>query len=453
MTRRELLAKTGCGFGSIGLAGMLGAQENPFAPKQPHFTPKAKRIIYLVLNGGLSQVDSFDPKPALDRHDGKPVPGGAPVTESSTGNLMRSPFKFGKYGQSGIEVSDIFPNIAASIDDFCVIRSMRNEVPNHEPSLFMINCGAIQPGRPSMGSWLMYGLGTENRNLPGFVVLCPGTPVVGPPLWESAFLPAVYQGTKIGNNETDPYKLIADIKPREPGAQRRQLDLLAKLNQMHRASRPGDSELEASIESMETAFRMQTEAPDAFDIRKESEATVKGYGDSNFGRGCLMARRLVERGVRMVQIYFGNSQPWDNHEDIMVHRTLARQADPAIGALIRDLKQRGLLDDTLVVVGTEFGRTPAVQNSSTIKLHNGRDHNSLGYSILLAGGGVKGGMTYGATDEFGYKAVDKVVRVHDLNATILHLMGIDHTRLTYRYSGRDFRLTDVHGSVIREILA
>ena len=453
MTRRELLAKTGCGFGSIGLAGMLGAQENPFAPKQPHFTPKAKRIIYLVLNGGLSQVDSFDPKPALDRHDGKPVPGGAPVTESSTGNLMRTPFKFGKYGQSGIEVSDIFPNIAASIDDFCVIRSMRNEVPNHEPSLFMINCGAIQPGRPSMGSWLMYGLGTENRNLPGFVVLCPGTPVVGPPLWESAFLPAVYQGTKIGNNETDPYKLIADIKPREPGAQRRQLDLLAKLNQMHRASRPGDSELEASIESMETAFRMQTEAPDAFDIRKESEATVKGYGDSNFGRGCLMARRLVERGVRMVQIYFGNSQPWDNHEDIMVHRTLARQADPAIGALIRDLKQRGLLDDTLVVVGTEFGRTPAVQNSSTIKLHNGRDHNSLGYSILLAGGGVKGGMTYGATDEFGYKAVDKVVRVHDLNATILHLMGIDHTRLTYRYSGRDFRLTDVHGSVIREILA
>ena len=234
MTRRELLQQTGCGFGSIGLAGILDAQSNPFAPKQPHFAPKAKRIIYLVLNGGLSQVDSFDPKPALDKHDGKPVPGGAPQTESSTGNLMRSPFKFAKYGQSGIEVSDIFTNTAASIDDFCVIRSMRNEVPNHEPSLFMINCGAIQPGRPSMGSWLMYGLGTENRNLPGFVVLCPGTPVVGPPLWESAFLPAVYQGTKIGNSETDPYKLIADIKPRDPAAQRRQLDLLAKATRFRR---------------------------------------------------------------------------------------------------------------------------------------------------------------------------------------------------------------------------
>ena len=454
LSRREALTKMASGLGMLGMAATSDAARDPFAPKPPHFKPKAKRVIYLVLNGGLSQVDSFDPKPMLDRHHGQPVPGGAPQTESSVGNLMRSPFSFQKYGQSGIEVSDIFPKIGGVIDDFCVIRSMHTNVPNHEPSLFMINCGVIQPGRPSMGSWLTYGLGTENRNLPGFVVLCPGTPVVGPPLWESAFLPAVYQGTFLKNSETDPKKLIQFIGAgAAPEAQRRQLDLLARLNQEHLAKRAGDAQLEASLEAMETAFRMQTEAPEAFDIRKEDPKTIAKYGDSDFGRGCLMARRLAERGVRMVQIYYGNSQPWDSHEDIMAHKSNAQKTDPAVAALITDLKERGMLDDTLVVLGTEFGRTPAVQNSSTVKLHNGRDHNSLGFTVLLAGGGIKGGMTYGATDDIGYKAVEKPVHVHDLNATILHLMGLDHTKLTYFYSGRDFRLTDVHGNVIRDILA
>ena len=447
-SRRQALARMASGFGTVGLASVLA---NDGAP---HFAPKAKRIIYLVLNGGLSQIDSFDPKPMVDRYDGQPMPGVLPKTESSLGNLMRSPFGFARHGQSGIPVSEIFPRIAARIDDFCVIRSMHTEVPNHEPSLFMINSGAIQPGRPSMGAWINYGLGTMNRSLPGFVVLCPGVPVVGPPLWESAFLPAVYQGTHIRMEETDPRKLIRFIENKDADReqQRRQLDLLARLNQRHLAERASDPQLEASLEPMETAYRMQTEAPEVFDIAREPVAVRERYGDSAFGRSCLTALRLAERGVRMVQVYFGNSQPWDNHEDIHVHRRLARQADPAIASLVEDLKLRGLFEDTLLVVGTEFGRTPAVQNSSTIKLHAGRDHNSLGFTILLAGGGIKGGTVYGATDDFGFQAVEKPVHPHDLNATLLHLLGLDHTKLTYFYSGRYFRLTDVHGQVIREIL-
>ncbi|MFN9891617.1 MAG: DUF1501 domain-containing protein [Acidobacteriota bacterium] len=447
------MARTGLGFGGVALSQLLAA--DAFAPKAPHFPAKAKHVIYLILNGGMSQVDTFDPKPALTKYHGQPMPGGNPKTERVTGSLMRSPFAFRKQGQSGIPVSEIFPRIGAQIDKFTVVRSMYNDVPNHEPSLFMTNCGAIQPGRPSLGSWLTYGLGTENRNLPGFVVMCPGTPVVGPPLWESAFLPAVYQGTFIGINETDPKKLIkyVDRGKTAPEAQRRQLDLLKALNEEHLAARAGDGQLEATIESMEIAYRMQTEGPEVFDLGKESPATRERYGDSAFGRGCLMARRMVEKGVRMVQIYFGNSQPWDSHEDIQAHARLARQADPAVAALVQDLEERGLLGETLVVVGTEFGRTPAVETGSTTKLHNGRDHNSLGYSILLAGGGVKGGYVHGATDEFGYKAVDKPVHPHDLNATILHLMGLDHTKLTYFYSGRHFRLTDVHGELVRDILA
>ncbi len=452
-TRRELLARTGLGFGGVALSQLLAA--DAFAPKAPHFPAKAKHVIYLILNGGMSQVDTFDPKPALTKYHGQPMPGGNPKTERVTGSLMQSPFAFRQQGQSGIAVSELFPRIGAQIDKFTVVRSMYNDVPNHEPSLFMTNCGAIQPGRPSLGSWLTYGLGTENRNLPGFVVMCPGTPVVGPPLWESAFLPAVYQGTFIGINETDPKKLIkyVDRGKTAPEAQRRQLDLLKALNEEHLAARAGDGQLEATIESMEIAYRMQTEGPEVFDLRKESAATRERYGDSAFGRGCLMARRMVEKGVRMVQIYFGNSQPWDSHEDIQAHARLARQADPAVAALVQDLEERGLLGETLVVVGTEFGRTPAVETGSTTKLHNGRDHNSLGYSILLAGGGVKGGYVHGATDEFGYKAVDKPVHPHDLNATLLHLMGLDHTKLTYFYSGRHFRLTDVHGELVRDILA
>ncbi|MBL8214157.1 MAG: DUF1501 domain-containing protein [Bryobacterales bacterium] len=453
-TRRQALARMAGGFGMSALAGMLQGASDPFSPKATHFPAKAKRIIYLVMNGGMSHVDTFDYKPLLVKHNGQPVPGGAPKTERSTGNLFASPFQFRKCGQSGIEVSEILPKVGALIDEFAVIKSMWTEVPNHEPSLFMFNTGTIQPGRPSLGSWLMYGLGSENRNLPGFVVLCPGMPVVGSPLWSSAFLPAVFQGTFLKYTDSDPYKLIQNIRARtQPEAQRRQLDLLSALNRQHLADRASDSQLEASIESMETAFRMQTEAPDAFDIAKEPETMRARYGESDIGRSCLLARRLVERGVRMVQIYYGNSQPWDNHEDILVHRRLAEKTDPAVAALVGDLRERGMLPDTLVVFGTEFGRTPAVENGSSTKLHFGRDHNSYGYSIAVAGGGIKGGATYGATDDFGYKAQDKPVHPHDLNATLLHLMGLDHTRLTYSYSGRDFRLTDVHGTVIRDILA
>ncbi|MFN0104237.1 MAG: DUF1501 domain-containing protein [Bryobacteraceae bacterium] len=453
--RRYFLSRLASGLGTVALADQMTAGDDPFLAKPPHFAPKAKHIIYLVMNGGMSQVDTFDPKPALDRYHGNAMPGEQPKTERITGSLMRSPFTFKKHGASGIDVSEIFPNIARNIDKFTVIRSMHTDVPNHEPSLFMMNCGAIQPGRPSLGSWLTYGLGTENRNLPGYVVLCPGTPVVGPPLWESAFLPAVFQGTFIKATEKDPRKLVQflDRGRKTVSDQRRQLDLLKELNTSHLTDRPGDSNLEAAIQSMETAFRMQTEVPEVFDVSKEPEALRARYGDSDFGRGCLMALRLVEKGVRMVQIYYGNSQPWDSHEDIQAHKANARKADPAVASLVEDLTARGLLDETLVIFGTEFGRTPAVENSSLVKLQNGRDHNSLGYSILLAGGGVKAGYVHGATDEFGYRAIEKKVHNHDLNATLLHLMGLDHTKLTYFYSGRHFRLTDVHGELVQDILA
>jgi hypothetical protein len=442
------------GFGGLALSQLLHADANPFAPKPTHFPPKANRIIYLVMNGGMSHVDTFDPKPLLAKYNGQGMPGGAPKTERSTGNLFASPFRFQKYGNSGTEVSELFPRVGGLIDDFCVIRSMWTEVPNHEPSLFMFNTGTIQPGRPSLGSWLMYGLGSVSRNLPGFVVLCPGMPVVGSPLWSSAFLPAVFQGTFLKNTEVDPYKLIRNVKAQESEqSQRRQMELLAAVNEEHLAQRPGDSQLEASIEAMETAFRMQAEAPEAFDIRKEKPETLARYGDTEFGKSCLLARRLAERGVRMVQVYYGNSQPWDSHEDIMAHKRLAGTADPGIASLIQDLKERDMLKDTLVILGTEFGRTPAVENGSTTKVHFGRDHNSYGYSIAVAGGGVKGGMVYGATDDFGYRSVVDPVHPHDLNATLLHLLGLDHTKLTYRYSGRDFRLTDVHGNVINAIIS
>jgi hypothetical protein len=318
-----------------------------------------------------------------------------------------------------------------------------------------MNTGDKFSGRPSMGSWITYGLGTENQNLPGYVVLCPGVPIVGPQLWSSTFLPGVYQGTYIPNNESDPEKLIQHIRNKrlDTAEQSRQLGLIEKLNRMQLASAGPDPQLEASIQSMEIAFRMQTEAPEVFDVRKESAATLARYGDGDFARGCLMARRLVEHGVRAVQIYFGNGQPWDNHDDIQIHRKLALQADRPIAALLRDLKERGLLDETLVLIGGEFGRTPAVEVSGLVSVQNGRDHNSHGFSMLLAGGGIKGGITYGATDEFGFKAEEKPVYIHDLHATILNRLGIDHTKLTYRYSGRDFRLTDVAGEVVKEILA
>lgn len=441
----------------LGLRGLVAgeAERSPLAPKRPHFAPKAKRVVFLFLNGGPSQVDTFDPKPVLTRFHGQPMPTPNLKTERKTGKLLASPFRFQKHGQSGLEMSEIFPRLGALADQVCIIRSMHTDVPFHEPSLFMMNCGDRLPGRPSMGSWLTYGLGTENQSLPGFIVLCPGLPVVGPQLWSSSFLPAVYQGTHIPNNEKEADKLIQYIRNAslKPEAQRAQLDLLGKLNRMQMEREGQDPQLEASIQAMEIAFRMQTEAPETFDLAQEKEATRERYGDTDFGRGCLMARRLLERGVRMVQIYFGHMQPWDNHDDIQIHRKLAAQADPAIAALLGDLKARGLLDETIVLIGGEFGRTPVVEVSGLVNVQNGRDHNSHGYSMVVAGGGFKGGLAYGNTDDFGFKAVENPVHPHDLHATMLHLLGFDHTKLTYHYSGRDFRLTDVSGRVIKEILA
>ncbi len=460
-SRRQILRTMGTGFGMAGLAGILhGSQPSPatalpLAPKAPHFAPTAKHVIFLFLNGGPSQVDTFDPKPMLQKYSGQPIPSGNLKTERKTGNLLGSPFSFRRCGKSGIEISEIFPKLGDAIDDVCVIRSMYTDIPNHEPSLFLMNCGHRVPGRPSMGSWLTYGLGSENQNLPGFVVLCPGYPIVGAQLWSSTFLPAIYQGTYIPNSEKTPDKLIRFIRnPSTPlPEQRRALDLLRDLNLLEERREGEDNQLESSIQSAEIAYRMQSEAPEVFDITKEPEAVRGRYGDHEFGRGCLMARRLVEHGVRMVQVYYGNGQPWDNHDDILIHRKLAHDVDGPIAALLADLKASGLLKETLVIIGGEFGRTPVMEVSGLIKVQNGRDHNSHGFSTLIAGGGVKGGATYGNTDEFGFKAVENPVHIHDLHATLLHALGMDHTKLTYRYSGRDFRLTDVAGNVVHDILA
>ncbi len=454
ISRRQLLRLTGAGMGMVGLAPLL-AEQSPLAPKAPHYAPKAKRLIHLFLNGAPSHVDSFDYKPKLTEYDGKPYPGGNLRTERKTGSLMKSPFEFKPEGQSGIPVSEIFPHTASVIDHCCVINSMHTDVPFHEPSLFMLNCGQRLAGHPSMGAWLTYGLGTENQNLPGYVVLCPGYPVVGPQLWTSAYLPGAYQGAYVRNTEREPEKLVPFLKnPKtSPERQQRQMELLGKLNQTHLDSVGHAPELESQIHSMEVAYRMQVEAMDAFDLGKESEKTREEYGEGDFAAGCLLARRLAERGVRVVQVYYGNSQPWDTHDDILRMRELAGDSDRPIGALIRDLHQRGMLEDTLVVVGGEFGRTPTVEVSGRIKVQAGRDHNSHGFTTLVAGGGIKPGLRYGATDDFGFRAEVDRVHVHDLQATLMHLLGLDHKRLTYRHSGRDFRLTDVHGELVRDILA
>ncbi len=455
ISRRDLLRTVGAGFGSLGLAHALSAASTSAPLQGPHFPAKAKRVIFLFLNGGPSHVDTFDYKPMLAKYNGKPMPTENPKTERKTGNLLGSPFQFRKCGQSGLEVSEIFSKVGACLDDGCIIRSMYTDRPFHDAAFFMMNCGHNLAGRPSMGSWITYGLGSENHNLPAFVVLCPGLPTVGTPLWSSSFLPGIYQGTHVSNKETDPEKLIPNLRNRDIDAagQRRQLELISKLNQDHMERFGAHAELEAGISSMETAFRMQTEGMDAFDIRKESEETRARYGEGDFARGCLIARRLTERGVRMVQVYTGPGQPWDNHNDIMDHRELAAEADRAISSLVHDLKTSGLLNETLIIIGGEFGRTPAAEVSGLVKVQNGRDHNSYGFSTVLIGGGVKGGLAYGATDDFGYKAVERPVHVHDLHATILHLMGMDHTRLTYRFSGRDFRLTDVEGNVVHDLIA
>jgi len=452
LSRRELFGRMGTGLGVLGLAGLMAeeakAASNPLAAKVAHFPAKAKRIIHLFMNGGPSQVDTFDPKPELTKQHGQKPDLAKLKTERSTGPLFKSPYTFKKCGKSGIEVSEIFPEVGKCIDDICVIRGMHTDVPNHEPSLLMMTCGNQQPVRPSMGSWLCYGLGTENQNLPGFMVLCPGKPVVGPQLWASSFLPGIYQGCHIQN--LDPKKVVEHItnSSMTKDGQRQQLDLLNKLNGLHKDARPADPNLEARIQSLEIAFRMQTESQEAFDLNKETQLTRDAYGKGYFADACLSARRLVERGVRMVQVFYGNGQPWDDHGNIETgHRTKAKDTDKPIAALLKDLKARGLLEDTLVLWGGEFGRTPTSEGGT------GRDHNHHGFSVWLAGGGIKGGMTYGATDEFGFAAVENKVHVHDLHATLLHLMGIDHEKLTYRYSGRDFRLTDVSGRVVKEILA
>jgi hypothetical protein len=476
-TRRDALCRIGNGFGMLAFASLVGeslATADTLAAQSPapggglHHAAKAKHVIFLFMNGGLSQVDSFDPKPALDKYHGQPMPGGGIATERRTGALMRSPFTFKKYGRSGMDVSELFPEVGGCADDICFIRSVYTDIPNHEPSMLMMNTGHTQVGRPSLGAWLTYGLGTDNRNLPGFVVLCPDVPTtVGPPLWNNAFLPAVHQGTFISDRvekfdqivgkDFDPKKLISYVHNTQftLPEQKRELDLLEQLEALRREREAvRDPQLEASIQSMETAYRMQTEAPEVFDIRKESEATLKLYGTGSTARGCLMAVRLAQKGVRVVQVYYAKGDPWDHHSDIQLHRRNAYDSDRPFAAVIKDLKSRGLFDETLVVCGSEFGRTPVCEvGGGAGTAQNGRDHNPFGFTMWIAGAGIKGGTIHGATDEFGFKAIENPVHVHDLHATILHLMGIDHTRLTYRYSGRDFRLTDVAGRVITEILA
>ena len=469
MTRRQLLNRMGNGFAALGMAGMIGEQTahaedarnlNPLAPKKPHFAPKAKRVIFLFMNGGPSHVDTFDYKPALEKYHGQPLPYSNLATERKTGTVYKSPFGFKKYGQSGLEISDIFPNIAKLADELCVVKSMRADVPNHEPSLLLMNCGESRLPRPSMGSWITYGLGSENQNLPGFIAMCPhGYPIQDTQNWQAGFLPGTYQGTYIDPSLTNIEKMIEHIKNKSlsHSEQRQELDLLQTLNRKHESARQKDAPLEARLQSYELAYRMQMEATDAFDTDKEPEAIRKMYGEGVYARQCLIARRLLERGVRYIQLYQGAGQPWDHHDDLENgHRNLAKESDQPIAALLTDLKQRGMLHDTLVIWGGEFGRTPVVElptPGANAGKKNGRDHNHHGFTMWMAGGGVKAGTVYGATDEFGFKAEVNPVHVHDLHATILNLLGFDHTKLTYRYAGRDFRLTDVYGTVVKDLIA
>ena len=459
-SRRDILRRSALGLGSLGLAGVLGddrlmANAGPLAPRGTHFPGRAKRVIHFFLNGGPSHVDTFDPKPALLKYAGKPLENTL-ATERKTGAAFPSPFAFKRYGQSGIEVSELFARTAEHIDDIAVVRSMYAQVPNHEPSLMLMNCGDSTLPRPSVGAWLLYGLGSENQNLPGFISMCPGgLPIKDNENWQSAFLPGAYQGTYVDSQKKKLSELIENIDHPQISQvdQRRQLDLLERWNARHRAAR-NDDRLDARIHSYELAFRMQADASDAFDISHEPESIRELYGSEVHGRQTLIARRLLERGVRYVQLWHGKGQPWDNHDNIETnHRKLAAELDQPIAALLTDLKQRGMLDDTLVVWGGEFGRTPTVELTGEGKSRLGRDHNHYGFSVWMAGGGIKGGTVYGSTDEFGFKAEENPTSVHDLHATMLHLMGLNHRELTYRYAGRDFRLTDVHGKVIRDILA
>ena len=462
ISRRDVLRRSALGFGSLALGGILmddgravAAVDGPLAPRPPHLPGRAKRVIHFFLNGGPSHVDTFDPKPSLKKYAGKPLTKTL-TTERKTGAAFPSPFKFQRYGESGLEVSELFSRTAQHADDIAVIRSMYAQVPNHEPSLMLMNCGdSVQP-RPSVGAWVLYGLGTENQNLPGFIAMCPGgLPIKDSENWQAGFLPGAYQGTYVDSKHTELQRLIENIEHQHISstAQRRQLDLLARWNRRHRAARL-DDRLDTRIHAYELAFRMQHEAKEAFDVSSEPKHILRLYGSGVHARQTLIARRLLERGVRYVQLWHGAGQPWDNHSNIKDnHRKLANQLDQPVAALLADLKQRGMLDETLVIWGGEFGRTPTVELEGNGKSKLGRDHNHWGFSVWLAGGGIKGGTTYGTTDEFGYQAEENPTSVHDLHATILHTLGFDHERLTYRYAGRDFRLTDVHGRVIHEILA
>ncbi len=462
-SRRELLHKSASGFGLLALQGLLHADAvaappkniNPLAPKAPHFKAKAKRVIFVFMHGGPSQVDTFDHKPLLTRDHGKPYSGPRPrVVFAQTGNLLKSPWEFKRYGKSGIEVSDLFPNVGKMADDLCVIKSIHGSNAAHGGALLKLHTGSDVFVRPSMGSWLTYGLGTENQNLPGFITICPTLGHGGVQNWSSAFLPAYAQGTPIGNASirAKNAKISHIDNPELKGnLQRMQLDLLQGLNKEQLAHFGHDPDLEGRIESFELAYRMQTETPKLMDISNESKATLDMYGignepTDNFGRQCLMARRFCEAGVRFVQVT--HSYKWDQHGNLKNdHEKNAREVDLPIAGLLADLKSRGLLEDTLVLWGGEFGRTPTAQGG------DGRDHNPHGYTMWLAGGGVKGGFSYGNTDDYGWFAQEDKVHLHDLHATMLHLLGIDHTRLVYRYGGRDYRLTDVHGEVATKIIA
>ncbi len=456
MTRRQFLERSGMGFGAVSLAGLVGqayfgassvsaSTLNPLSPKQGHFPAKARRVIHIFAQGAPSHVDTWDPKPALAKYEDKEIPVG-------NGTAFPSPYTFKKSGRSGVEVSEVFPKIGEHIDNMAIIRSMHTNIPSHEVATVMMNTGSLRLAKPSLGSWLVYGLGSENQNMPGYISLRPGgMPPGGTQNWQSAFLPGVFQGTSVNTQITDINQIIANIRNQYSSSkeQRRQLDFVHKLNAIHSQNLQKDAQLEARLEAFEMAFKMQTEATDAFDISKEPDATRTKYGNSAQGRQMLIARRLLERGVRFVQVWAGG---WDHHQDLETRlRQKAGEIDGPLAAFMADLKDRGLFDSTLIIWGGEFGRT--VTRDRNGGGDPGRDHNSRAFSTWLAGGGVRGGMTYGATDEFGAAAVENKVHIHDLHATVLHLMGFDHTKLTYRYNGRDFRLTDNFGNVVKNIIA
>ncbi|MEZ6092349.1 MAG: DUF1501 domain-containing protein [Pirellulaceae bacterium] len=465
-TRRRMLKSTAIGFGQLAFASMLAKESaadnfavaDPLAAKVPHLPARAKRVVFLFMKGGPSHVDTFDPKPLLDRDHGKPLPFDLPrVLFAPQGNLLRSPWKFKQYGQSGLPVSELFPHVAQHVDDLCILRSVHGTNPAHGGALLKLHTGSDQFVRPSMGSWVIYGLGTENENLPAFVTICPTLAHGGVNNWGAAFLPAHCQGTPIGNASLPSEKaMVKHIRNRrlDLTEQRRQLDLIASMNRDHIEAVGSSQALEGRLNAFELAFRMQTAMPEVQDLSDETAMTQRMYGmddavTADFGRQCLMARRFLERGVRFVQVTHSDSEvQWDQHGNLYQgHAKNAAEVDKPIAGFLQDLKDRGLLEDTLVLWGGEFGRTPTAQGT------NGRDHNPHGFTMWMAGGGVRPGMAYGATDDYGYYAAENKMHVHDLHATLLHLMGLDHERLTYRFAGRDFRLTDVAGRVATDILA